>query len=190
MLILSKRHQIAIGCVLLALLVATRGSHFPTVKQLLPSASWAVFFLAGVYLRPVWVLAALLAGAGLLDYAAIAWGGVSGFCVSPAYVALLPAYGALWLAGRWYAGQYTFKPMTVLPLAGSVFVGTIVCELISSGGFYFFSGRFADPTLVEFATRFAKYFPASLASIGFWVAVAALIHASTVMWQRHAQNPI
>lgn len=180
MLTLSKRHQIAVGCVLLALLVATRGSHFPSVKQLLPGASGAVFFLAGVYLRPVWVLAALLAGAGLLDYAAIAWGGVNSFCVSPAYVALLPAYGSLWLAGRWYAGQHAFKPMTLLPLAGGVFAGAIVCELISSGGFYFFSGRFTEPTLAEFATRFAKYFPASLASIGFWVAVAALTHAIAV----------
>ena len=188
MLTLSTRNQIAIGIALVALMAATRGHHFPTVKQLLPSASLAVFFLAGVYLRPAWVLAVLLCGAAFLDYAAISWGGVSSFCVSPAYVALIPAYGALWFAGRWYAGRYSFKPITLLTLAGSAFVGMLACELISSGSFYFFSGRFTDPTLLEFATRFAKYFPSSLASIGFWVAVAALTHAIVVtLWHNNAR---
>lgn len=190
MLTLSKRDQIVIGGVLLALLIATRGHHFPTVKQLLPSASWAVFFLAGTYLRPAWPLAALLAVASLLDYAAIAWGGVSSFCVSPAYVALIPAYGALWLTGRWYAGRYAFRPSTLLPLAGSVLAGTVVCELISSGSFYFFSGRFAEPTLAEFAVRFAKYFPSSLSAIAFWVAVAALIHALAITARRHRDSGV
>lgn len=189
MLTLTPRNQISIGVLLVALMTATRGHHFPTVQHLLPSASWAVFFLAGVYLRPVWVLAGLLGLATLLDYAAITWGGVSSFCVSPAYVALIPAYGVLWLAGRWYAGRYAFKPATLFPLATSVFVGTVVCELISSGGFYFFSRRFANPTLAEFAGRFAKYFPASLASIAFWITAAALVHVVVVATRHRAVAP-
>src|SRR5581483_969678 len=102
-------------------------------------------------------------------------------CVSPAYVALFPAYGALWAAGRWYATRQRNTLSTFAPLAASVFSGTLICELISSAGFYFYSGRFVNPTLAEFAGRVGKYFPPSLASTVFWVAAAALVHAAIVM---------
>jgi hypothetical protein len=63
-------------------MAATRGYHFVTTEHL-PSASWAAFFLAGMYLGSRWVFPVLLAEAALLDFAAITWGGVSNFCVSP-----------------------------------------------------------------------------------------------------------
>jgi hypothetical protein len=174
---LSKRHQLAIGITLFFLTAATRGYHFVEIQQTLPSASWAAYFLAGVYLQPVWVLPALLGWTGLLDYTAIAWGGVNDFCTSPAYAALIPAYASLWLAGRWYAARHRFQISTLVPLSVSVFVATVVCELISSGSFYFFSGRFGAPTFVEFVAREASYFPRSLAAIFFWIGAAAGIHA-------------
>lgn len=175
MLTLQKNHQLIIGALLAALLVATRGHHFASITHL-PSASWAVFFMAGFYLRPAWVFPAFLAGAAFLDYAAVTWGGVSNFCVTPAYGFLLPAYGALWLAGRWFAGKYSFTWSALMPFFGSTLAGTVLCELLSSGGFYFFGGRYADPTLVEFGTRLAKYFPQSLSGFAFWVGVAMAVH--------------
>lgn len=189
MLKLSTRHQIAIGIALAALMIATRGQHFPTVKQMLPSASWAVFFLAGVYLRPAWALAALFGLASFLDFAAINWQGVSDYCVSPAYIALIPAYAALWFGGRWFAGRYSVKPVALLQLAASVLVSVFVCELISSGSFYFFSGRFAEPTLTEFAGRVVKYFPSFLGSTAFWIATAALVHTAVVVTRHIAVKP-
>ncbi|MBI3570395.1 MAG: hypothetical protein HY082_04730 [Gammaproteobacteria bacterium] len=189
MLKLSTRHQIAIGIALAALMIATRGQHFPTVKQMLPSASWAVFFLAGVYLRPAWALAALFGLASFLDFAAINWQGVSDYCVSPAYIALIPAYAVLWFGGRWFAGRYSVKPVALLWLAASVLVSVFVCELISSGSFYFFSGRFAEPTLVEFANRIVKYFPTFLGSTAFWIATAALVHTAVVVTRDIAVKP-
>ena len=66
--ITSNRHQFLAGAALLLLLAGTRGQHFATVHSL-PSASWAVFFLAGVYLRPRWVLPVLLALLWALDFA-------------------------------------------------------------------------------------------------------------------------
>lgn len=176
MLTLSSRNQLVIGAVLLLLLVATRGHHFAPLNGL-PGASWAVFFLAGVYLRPVWVLPGLLALTWLLDFMAYAWGGTSGFCLTPAYLFLLPAYGALWFAGRWYAGRHRFAWPTMLPLAVAALAGAAVCELFSSGGFYFFSGRFAEPTLAEFGARLVKYFPSYLQSLSFYVGIAAVVHA-------------
>ena len=49
--VLSTRTQVLIGIALALLLAITRGNHFATLN--LPSASWAVFFLAGVLLRRV-----------------------------------------------------------------------------------------------------------------------------------------
>ena len=176
MLTLSTRNQIAIGIALVALMAATRGQHFATLHSL-PGASWTVFFLAGIYLRPLWALPALLALTWFLDFAAFTWGGASGFCLTSAYVFLLPAYGALWLAGRWYAARYRFAWATLAPLAVAAVIGAAVCQLFSSGGFYFFSGRFVEPTLIEFGARLAKYFPSYLGSLAFYVAIAATVHA-------------
>jgi hypothetical protein len=171
----SKRAAI-ITLMLAALMAATRSHHFATALHL-PDASWAVFFLAGVYLRPVSMLPALMTEAALIDYAAVTWGGVSSFCITPAYAFLVPAYSALWLAGRWYAGRYLLALSTLIPLAGSVLVGAAVCELFSSGGFYLFSGYF-KPTFTDFGIRLAKYFPLSLAAMMFYVMLAVIVHAA------------
>lgn len=175
MIPVSPRSALAIGLSLALLMAATRSHHFATALHL-PDASWAVFFLAGFYLRPLWMFPALMALAGVSDYMAIAWFGVSDFCMSPAYGFLLPAYGALWIAGRWYARRHRFALSTLIPLASSVLLGAAVCEIISSGGFYFFSGRFAETSLVEFGVRLAKYFPPSLESLVFWMGIAIVVH--------------
>jgi hypothetical protein len=172
----TPRHAAFIALVLV--MAATRSGHLGGDFQL-PDASAAVFFLAGLYLRPLWMLPALLVEAAVIDYLVIAFGGVSSFCVSPAYGFLLPAYGALWLAGRWYAGHCRFSRDTLLPLAGSVVIGGLVSELFASGGFYFLSGRF-EPSLAEFGARIAAYFPSSLAALGLYVAVAVVLDAALV----------
>ena len=97
MIPVSPRSALTIGLSLALLIAATRSHHFATALHL-PDASWAVFFLAGFYLRPLWMFPALMALAGVSDYMAIAWFGVSDFCMSPAYGFLLLAYGALWIA--------------------------------------------------------------------------------------------
>ena len=178
----TDRRTALITLALALCMAATRNDHFAG-ELYLPDASAAVFFLAGVYLRPMWIAAALLVEAALIDSAAIALGGVSSFCTSPAYGFLLPAYGALWLAGRWYGktpnkqARHRFAFSTSLPLAASVVIGGAVSELFSSGGFYWFSGRF-EPNLAEFGARIARYFPSSLASLAFYVAVAAIVHTA------------
>ncbi|MCI0667374.1 MAG: hypothetical protein L0Y43_04890 [Methylococcaceae bacterium] len=165
-----------IALALALLMAATRSHHFAAATYL-PDASWAVFFLAGFYLRTLWAFAALLVLAGASDYVSINWFGVSDFCISPAYGFLLPAYGTLWLAGRWYARRHRFALATLMPLAGVVLAGAVLCEVFSSGGFYFFSGRFPEPDLLTFAGRFTLYFPPLLMTMGFYVALAALVHA-------------
>lgn len=180
MLTLSKTNQIIIGVVLAGLIIATRGHHFASINAL-PSASLAVFFLAGLYLRPAWMFPALLALCTGLDFYSVTFAGTSGFCVTPAYGFLLPAYGTMWLAGRWFAKRYSFSNNAVLPLVGSVAVAATVSELFSSGGFYFFGGRYPDPTFAEFLPRLQKYFPHQLENIGFWLGVALVTHVAFVL---------
>jgi hypothetical protein len=175
MLKLSNRYQFFIGVFLIALMALTRGHHFVSVTHL-PSASWAVFFLAGLYISKKLFFPLLLALAGFLDYAAITWGGVSSFCVSPAYALLLPAYGSLWLAGHWYAKQYQFSWSTLRPLGLSLAIATITSQVLSSGGFYFFSGRYTDTSLAEFGQRFVQYYPSQLSNLAFYLGMAVIVH--------------
>lgn len=189
MLTLSRTHQCLIGAALVLLLIATRSEHFATLHSL-PSASWAVFLLAGVYLRPVWVLPGLFALVWAMDFApylisdaslAEIIDGDQAFCLTPAYFFLLPAYGALWLAGRWFARRYRFEWRTLLPLTTAALAGAAVCDLFSSGGFYFYSGRFAAPTLTEFGARLVAYLPSMLASFAFYLGIAILVHVALVL---------
>lgn len=180
----SKLFWPLLGLVAL-LLAATRSHHFASITHL-PDASWAVFFLAGLYLRPAWAFAVLLGLAVLSDYLAIGQFGVSDFCVSPAYVFLLPAYGALWFAGRCYAGLYRFRWSSLAHLAGFVLAGAAVGEVLSSGGFYFFSGRFAETTGGEFAARLALYFPQTLEGMVLYLGAAAVAHVALTLASRSA----
>ncbi|MBP9870352.1 MAG: hypothetical protein KBC53_02480 [Nitrosomonas sp.] len=176
MLTLSTRNQLAIGLLLVLLMTLTRGHHFASTHNL-ADASWAIFFLAGVYLRSAWPLLGFFALSWWLDFAAYTWGGVSDFCITPAYVFLLPAYASLWLAGRWYTKQYQFTWHTVMPLSLSVIAGLILCELFSSGGFYFFSGRIAETSFSEFGEQLIKYFPLYIETFVFYIGIAIVIHS-------------
>ena len=174
---LSVRRQLLVGAALALLMAATRGQHVAALG-LLPDASWAVFLLAGVYLRPAWVLVALMGEAFALDVAAITWGGVSGFCFTPAYTLLLPAHAALWLGGRWYAARHRQAWSTLMPLAGALLGSAVVAEVLASGGFYLFSGRFAELSLAELGARLVQYFPSSLQALALYTALAAITHAA------------
>ncbi|MCC8996417.1 MAG: hypothetical protein LM517_05035 [Nitrosomonas sp.] len=176
MLTLSLRNQIIIGLMLTAMMILTRGYNLVWTHNL-ADASWAVFFLAGIYLRSAWPLLGLFLLSWVLDYVAYAWGGVSDFCLTPAYLFLIPAYASLWLAGRWYAKQFQWSWHNVTLLAASMAAGLLACELFSSGGFYFFSGRFAETSMSEYATRFLQYFPAYAESFVFYIAIAIVLHS-------------
>ena len=174
---LPLSRPLPVGLALAALMLLTRSHHFASAVHL-PDASWAAFFLAGALL-PGWrPLAALLGLAGAVDYVAITFGGVSAFCVSPAYVALIPAYGALYAAGRWYARGHQATPTSLPRFVGAALAGTAVCELLSSGAFFFFSGRFAEPTLAEFGARLARYFPLALEGMALYLTAAVIVYAA------------
>ncbi|ABI60149.1 MULTISPECIES: hypothetical protein [Nitrosomonas] len=172
---LPLHYQYLIGFILIALMIATREYHFASLHSL-PGASWAVFFLAGLYLRSSWSLPGFLALTWILDSSAYFTVAESEFCLTTAYAFLLPAYSALWAAGRWFATHYQFSWRAWMPLSFSLLIGAMLCELFSSGGFYFFSGQFTETNFAEFWQRELYYFPLYLQSLLFYVSMAAAIH--------------
>lgn len=185
MLNLTRRQQIAIGLALTLLMLLTRSHHWAGIHSL-PDASWAIFFLLGVYVRALWVVPALIAASVAIDYAAITWGGVSDFCVSPAYWLLIPAYLVLFAGGRFYARGHRLSLPGLARLAGVALVVVSLAELLTSGGFYFFSGRFSEPTLAGFVPRFATYFPHMLGTFMLYLGAAAAVHVALAALRRDA----
>jgi hypothetical protein len=161
---------------LAALMAITRYKH-GGAPGLLPDASLAVFLLGGFYLARLRWFAFFLGVAALADQAAIRWGAVSEWCLTPAYAFLVPAYGAAWLAGWWVARA----PLRGARAAGRVALafaaGTASWFAISNAGFYLFSGYFADIPAGEYAARVLEYFPPYAAAAAFYVGLAAALHA-------------
>lgn len=173
---LNLKHTLIIGAAVAALMAATRFHHFGSAAYL-PDASLAVFFLAGFYLRTAWALPLLLLEAAAIDYLAISVGGVSDWCITPAYALLVPTYASLWLGGRWYAHLYRPVGRTLLTLGGVLLLTASVAFLISNWGFYFFSGRFGEMNWLEYADQITRYFPLYVGGAFLYVALAAALHA-------------
>jgi len=177
--IASTRMQIIVGAALAALMIATRGQHFASVDAL-PSASWAVFFLAGALLRPMWALPVFFVLSSLLDFASLASGTITDWCLSPAYWAVALAYAALWLGGTFYARMHRDRWNTIAKMALMLVATASVAYLISKGGFYFFSGRYPDATVSGFIARIPQYYPRSLGTLAGYVAVAFVVRAIAI----------
>lgn len=172
----SSQVQVYVGIALAVLMVATRGQHVASIDAL-PSASWAVFFLAGALLRPMWLLPAFFVLASLIDFSSMSLERIGAHCLSPAYWTLLPAYATLWMAGRLYARIHTDSLATVLRLASVLVVAAIVAYQFSGGGFYLFSGTEAEPTLAGYVERVLKYAPQRLTHMAGYVAAAFALRA-------------
>ncbi|MEQ1635811.1 MAG: hypothetical protein ABL903_03905 [Methylococcales bacterium] len=144
---------------LIALMLATRAhsNHFGSPIAL-PDASLAVFFMAGLWFGGLRLFVVLLLEAALIDAVAITKMGVSDYCVSPAYVFLIPTYAALFFAGRFSARFKTLQTRDLLLQLGLLAAATTVAFMISNGSFYVLSGRFPELNWAEYIARIAKYY--------------------------------
>lgn len=172
---LDQRHQGIVFALLALTMLATRSHHFGTALHL-PDASLAVFFAAGLYLRPRLAFPLLMLEAALVDWYAITLGGVSDYCVTPAYAFLIPTYGALWYGGRLYGREHRLAWRSVIPLTAILATSTTIAFLISNGSFYLFSGRFPDLSWHEYAQRAGSYYWPYLSKTLAWVGALALAH--------------
>lgn len=145
---------------LIALMALTRSHHIGDAFSL-PDASLAVFFLAGLsFTGRWWLFGFLLLEATVIDYVAITHFNVSAFCVSPAYVFLIPAYSVMWFAGSFCAKFKNLSASEILSSMGVMLLATSTSFFISSGSFYFLSGRYPDSSWMQFIDRVVKYYPA------------------------------
>lgn len=182
----DSRSRFLIGLAIAGLIAATRGQQFAPLGQHLPDASLAAFFLAGFFLRARWVPIALFALATVIDLTAIGWGGVSGYCLSPAYAMLVPAYGAAWAVGRWYHARHQPEVATLPLLFGSLVVAGLLAEAFASGGFYLFSGHFV-PSLIGFGYSVVSYLPGTLLALLGYVGLAVIVHLTLTARQGAAR---
>ncbi|HTW73962.1 MAG TPA: hypothetical protein VMD56_03450 [Steroidobacteraceae bacterium] len=152
---------------------ATRQYHFGP----LPDASWAVFFLGGLYLGGTRVFALFMVAAVAIDYIATEHLGVSTYCLSPAYVFLLPAYATLWLGGAVVARRWRReRPVRNGALAAvALTLSVSVCFLVSNGTFYWFGGRVPMPSLSGWVANLRDWYGYFLAVPCAYAAGAGLL---------------
>lgn len=172
----AARFELGTLAVLAAVMMFTR-THWLSQVIHLPETSLASFFILGYLVRSPFAYAALFLLGFAIDVVVIYYLGGSGFCFTPAYWMLVPAYGAMWFAGRFSADRFGWTP-SALPATAALLVGaTFVSQLCSSGGFYFLGGRYPDATIAGFLPRIERYFPGTLLATLLWSGVGAAVYA-------------
>lgn len=184
---LSKRQNIFLIFALSAIMWLTRGHHMASLAYL-PDASWAIFFIVGFYFSSFAVIALFLAQAFLIDYLALTQLGIGESCFTLAYSFLLPAYLSLWFAGKWLAKRYSLNLSGFKNFALAAISGIIVCELISSGSYYFINVPGAA-SISEFMGRLALYLPFALMITMSYLLVALVAHLVIVAAAHKATPP-
>lgn len=182
--------RLVILLALVAVMAATR-IHLSLLHHSVLDASWAIFFLAGFWLRGAgrWAFPLLMAEAVLLDYLVISGQGIdfwNHYCVSAAYWFLVPSYFSLWLGGSWLAKHQVGLRLPTLGLAAvSLIVSEAVCYLVSNGSFYWLS-----PSVTQtrgFANWFVNlgdwYLP-FLETTALYVGVGVVIHVLAIQVSR------
>ena len=173
----SNNIQWLIAVFLLAIMIVTRGGYVSHIQD----ASWAIFFLVGFYLRNYIGLPILILSAVAIDFAMIAArGGHQDFYLTPSYLFIVPAYSALWFAGRYVANKYSESLKGLLTFVGAAVIGIVACDLISSGGFYWMSASIVELSMAEFLSRLIEFMPLYLKSTILYLSIAAVIHMAFV----------
>jgi len=153
---LTLRNQVFSAFGLLVLTLITRGSHVGS-GAMLPDATLAAMLLGGMLLgRGLW-FAIFMSVCVAIDAYAVGIAGVSSYCLTPAYCALVPTYGVMWLGGTWLGKQANaFDPA---PFAIVSLLTTSIAFVISTHSFYLFSGRFPEASVWEVLQHGWEYFP-------------------------------
>ena len=143
-----------------------------------PDASWAVFFLAGLWLREARLFPAFFALAWVADLVAFGLGTPT-LCYSPAYLFLIPAYGLLW-----WAGQAVAKAGAGWRIALAVPVAAAGCFALANLGMYLLAPPAAPTSLAAFATQVAGWFPGYLLTMAVYTAGALAAVAAITAFRR------
>jgi hypothetical protein len=201
---LSNGTRIGLFALFATVMLATRVNHFSAV----PDASWALFFIAGFYfsagpsatdrasMRGLlnlrgsfrWAFPLLMVLAVAIDYVVISGQGIaffSHYCMSTAYLFLLPAYAAPWLGGSWLRKHYNGLGLRELGLlAGTSVVAASACFLVSNGSFYWISANVPARSFGGWMENMGDWYLSYLGTTLVYVGVAAVLHVATVIAAR------
>jgi hypothetical protein len=193
----ATSHRIAVFLVL-ALVMAVTRVHLSLLHHNIEDASWAIFFLAGFWLRGAgrWAFPLLMIEAVLVDYLMISGQGIdfwSHYCVSAAYWFLIPSYFSLWLGGSWLAKHQAGLGLKTLGMATAAFlVSWGACYLLSNGSFYWLSDSVPLPrSSAAWFTNLGDWFLPFLGTTALFVGVGAIVHVLAVQIARaqHGDEP-
>lgn len=166
------RKQLLIAIGLLVVMIATRGSHVGSAA-LLPDATLAAMLLGGIFLQRASWFSLFIGACVAVDAFAVGVAGVSSYCLSPAYWALLPTYAVMWLGGRWLARRSNaFSAGTYAMVAA---LSTSVAFVLSTHSFYLFSGKFPEATLWEVLHHGWEYYPSYLGYTLMYLGIAWVV---------------
>lgn len=173
---MNNTKNIAIYATLAALMAATRFNHFGSAVSL-PDASFAIFFLGGLYWArfaraSIAAFIMLILEAGLIDYYTTSIQGVSDWCMTPAYWFLIPTYGSLWLVGRWFAQRHTMEGRGLVGLAFAAWAASSFAFIFSNAAFYMFSEHFAVMSAAEYISRVTQYYGSYVSAALLYIACA------------------
>ena len=177
----------------LALLMAVTREHHSVLHHfdVLPDASWAIFFLAGFWLRGAgrWAFPLLMAEAVLIDYLVISGQGLdfwSHYCVSVAYWFLIPSYFSLWLGGSWLAKRQNGLSLKTLGLGvAALLISWCACYLISNGSFYWLSNSVPLPrSVAAWTANLGDWYLPFLETTVVYVVVGAVLHVLAIQLTR------
>jgi hypothetical protein len=163
--------------VLLAfLMLTTRGNHFSTFNDL-PSASYTVFFLAGMYLRSIKSFWFFYLFSITIDLSSSYLRGSFGDCLTASYPALAFSYATMFAVGFYVKANWDNQPVVVnlAKISLGLFVASSIAFFISNGSYYALSGKFPELSWAEYATRVDKYYLKSISNPVFYVLSAIVI---------------
>jgi len=167
----------------LALVMAATRIHPSLFGHDVRDASWAVFFLAGFWLRGSgrWVFPLLMIEAVLVDYLVINSQGQdfwNHYCVSAAYWFLIPSYFSLWLGGSWLARHQRGVRVSTLGLTAlAVLVSHLACYVLSNGSFYWLSNSVPQPrSLTAWFANLGDWYLPFLGPMALYVGIGVLLH--------------
>ncbi len=167
---MPSRNRLILAASLLFLMALTRTGHFGSGLSL-PDASLAVLLLGGLWLGGAAWFAGFMALAVGMDVLAAKTAVEAGWCMTPAYLGLLPTYGAVWFAGRFLSRT---PDLPWARFAGVGLAAILVAFAISNLTFWAFSGMFGGMGLPQYAAAVAKYFPPYLGSTALYLGLGWL----------------
>ena len=175
---------------MMLLMVLTRGYQSASYLDIhLPDFTLAAIFITGVYFKNFLAPVPLIIVAVLIDWVSISYYGASNFCVTQAYVMLLPAYYLMYLVARSLTSLKFNSLKQVLLIAMTLLVAISLEWLITSASFYWMSPYFPDANLAGFALRIEKYAPGAVTNFFYWmIASCAFFSLNSSAKQKMLKN--